>query len=73
MDSEKAGARIMEIIGRKDLARATTEHSYCAWLKGYCDHLIGLPSHVSSEQKLEVFLAAPAQTGCRGRQAKSSF
>lgn len=62
MNTEKAGARLTEIIRRKHLALAT-EHSYCAWLRRYCDYLRGLRFHLSSEQKLERFLTALSPKG----------
>ena len=72
MNTEKAVARLTEIIRRKHLALAT-EHSYCAWLRRYCDYLKGLPSHLSSEQKLERFLTAPAQKDVAASTSKSSL
>ena len=42
---------------RKHFALAT-ERSYSAWLRRYCDFIVKLPVHGSSEQKLEQFLTA---------------
>ncbi len=60
MNTEKALARLAEVIRRKHLALAT-ERSYCAWLGRYCDSLKWLPTHLSSEQKLKRFLNTLAQ------------
>src|SRR5437879_4992876 len=60
MNTEKAVARLTEVIRRKHLA-LDTERSYCAWLRRYCDNLKKLTAHLSSEQKLERFLNALAQ------------
>jgi hypothetical protein len=72
MNAEKAVARLAEIIRRKHLALAT-EHSYCAWLRRYCDYPKGLPSHLSSEQKLERFLTAPAQKDVAASTQNQAF
>jgi hypothetical protein len=50
MNTEKALARLAEVIRRKHLALAT-ERSYCAWFRRYYDNLKGFPAHMSSEQK----------------------
>jgi hypothetical protein len=65
-------ARITEIMRRKHPALAT-EHSYCAWLRRYCDYLKGLPSHLSSEQKLERFLTVLAQKGVAAGTQNQAF
>ena len=65
MNTEKAVARLTEVIRRKHLALAT-ERSYCAWLRRYCDNLKKFPTQLSSEQKLERFLNALAQENVAG-------
>jgi site-specific recombinase XerD len=72
MNIEKAVARLTEVIRRKHLALAT-ERSYCAWLRRYCDNLKRLPSHLSSEQKLERFLNALAQENVAASTQNQAF
>jgi hypothetical protein len=72
MNTEKALARLTEVIRRKHLALAT-ERSYCAWLRRYCDNLKGLPAHLSSEQKLERFLNALAQQNVAASTQNQAF
>jgi Phage integrase, N-terminal SAM-like domain len=72
MNAEKAVVRLTKVIRRKHLALAT-ERSYCAWLRRYCDHLKGLPAHLSSERKLELFLNAPAQKNVAARTQNQAF
>ena len=72
MNTGKAVARLTEIIRRKHLALAA-ERSYCAWLRQYCDYIKGLPSHLSSEQKLERFLTALAQKDVAASTQKQAF
>jgi integron integrase len=72
MNTEKAVARLTEVIRRKHLTLAT-ERSYCAWLRRYCDSLKGLPAHLSSEQKLERFLNALAQENVAASTQNQAF
>jgi hypothetical protein len=72
MNTEKAVARLSEVIRRKPLALAT-ERSYCAWLRRYCDNLKGLPAHLSSEQKLVRFLNALAQKNVAASTQNQAF
>jgi hypothetical protein len=60
MKTDEAVRRLTEVIMHKHLSLATGR-SYCAWLRRYCDYIKGLPSHLSSEQKLERFLTHPAK------------
>ena len=60
-------ARLTEIIA------LATEHSCCAWLRRYCDYIKGLPSHLSSEQKLERFLTALAQKDVAASTQNQAF
>jgi len=72
MNTEKALARLTEVIRRKHLALAT-ERSYCAWLRRYCDNLKGLTAHLSSQQKLERFLNALAQENVAASTQNQAF
>ena len=60
MNTEQAVQKLTEVIRRKHFA-LSTEHSYCAWLKRYCNYVRKLPVELSSEQKLERFLTALAK------------
>ena len=60
MNTDEAVRRLTEVVRRKHLALAT-EHTYCAWLRRYCDSLKGLPLHLPSEHKLERFLSVLAR------------
>src|SRR5258708_7384086 len=60
MNTDEAVRRLAEALRRKHPPIAT-ERTYCAWLSRDCEYLKGLPSHLSSEQKLERFLAALAK------------
>jgi site-specific recombinase XerD len=51
-----------DVIRRKHPA-PSTEQSYCAWLKRYCDYVAQFPSHLPSESKFECFLTAQAKNG----------
>lgn len=51
--------KLAQVIQRKHLAHST-KRSYCAWLRRYCNFVRTLPSHFSSEQKVERFLTALA-------------
>ena len=55
MNTEKAIEKMADVIRRKHFT-LSTEQCYCAWLSRYCDFIINLPAHISSEQKLERFL-----------------
>ena len=57
---------------RKHFALAT-ERSYCAWLKRYCDYVVKLPAHNSSEQKLEQFLTALAKDDVAASTQNQAF
>jgi hypothetical protein len=59
MNADEAVRRLGEVIRRKYVA-PTTERTYCAWLRRYCDFLKGLPLHLPSQHKLERFLTALA-------------
>ncbi len=58
MKTDQALQKMTDVIRRKHLAL-----SYCAWLRRYCDHLLKVPGHLTSEQKLERFLTALATEG----------
>ena len=60
MTTEKAIEKMTDVIRRKHLT-LSTERSYCAWLRQYCDFVYDIPAHISSEQKLERFLTALAK------------
>lgn len=60
MNTEQALARLSDVIRRKHFA-LSTKQSYCGWLKRFCAYVKKLPSHLSSEQKLERFLTALAR------------
>jgi hypothetical protein len=70
MNTGKAVARLTKIIRHLALAR---EHNYRTWLRGYCDYLKGLRSHLSSEQKLERFLSALAQKDVAASTQNQAF
>jgi hypothetical protein len=57
MNTEAAMARLSDVIRRKHFALSPGQ-SYCGWLKRYCAYVKKLPSHLSSEHKLERFLTA---------------
>ena len=61
-----------EVIRCKQLA-LSTERSYCAWLRRYCDYLLKLPGHLMSEQKLERFLTALATDGVAASTQNQAF
>ena len=62
MTTEQAIAKLSDVIRRKHLA-LSTEQSYCAWLRRFCDCVKTLPVSSSSELKLEQFLTGLANTG----------
>ena len=64
--------RTAGVIRRRHLV-LNTEQSYCAWLRRYCDYLKGLPSHLSSEQKLERFLTALAKDDVAASTQNQAF
>jgi hypothetical protein len=72
MNTDKAVRRLAEAVRRKHLALAT-ERTYWAWLRRYCDFLKGLPLHLPSQHKLERFMTALTQQGCRRRLLESSL
>src|SRR5712692_5485166 len=72
MNPDEAVRRLAEVLRRKHLALAT-ERTYCAWLRRYCDYLKGLPSHLSSEQKLERFLTHPAKKDVAASTQNQAF
>ena len=61
-----------EVIRLKHLA-LNTEHSYCAWLRRYCDHIKEFPAHLASEQKLERFLTALAKQDVAASTQNQAF
>ncbi len=72
MNTDEAIHRLTEVIRRKHLALATVR-SYRAWLRRYCDCLKGLPSHLSSEQKLERFLTDLAKKDIAASTQNQAF
>jgi site-specific recombinase XerD len=60
MNTDEAVRRLGEVIRRKYVA-LSTERTYCAWLRRYCDFLKGLPLHLPSQHKPERFLTVLAQ------------
>jgi integron integrase len=60
MTTDQALEKLTDVLRRKHLA-LSTERSYCAWLRRYCDYILELPVHLTSEQKLERFLTAMAK------------
>ena len=61
-----------EVIRRRHLA-ISTERSYCAWLRRYCDYVKKLPTHLSSEQKLDRFLTALAEENVAASTQNQAF
>ena len=72
MNSKAALEKLTEVVRRKHFALAT-ERSYCAWLRRYCDFMVKLPAHNSSEQKLERFLTALAQDNVAASTQNQAF
>jgi len=61
-----------DVIRRKHFA-LSTEQCYCGWLRRYCDYLVKLPVHLSSEQKLERFLTALAKDDVAASTQNQAF
>ena len=72
VNAEKALQRVTDVMRRKHLALAT-ERSYRAWLQRYCDCVVKLPAHWSSEQKLEHFLTALAKDDVAASTQNQAF
>jgi len=72
MRTYEAVQRLTAILRRKHLA-LSTEQSYCAWLKRYCDHVRTLPAGLPSEQKLERFLTTLARQGVAASTQNQAF
>lgn len=72
MKTDQAVHKMTEVLRRKHLA-LSTERSYCAWLRRYCDHLLKVPGHLTSEQKLERFLTALAAEGVAASTQNQAF
>ena len=72
MKTDQAVHKMTEVIRRKHLARST-ERSYRAWLRRYCDYLLKVPGHLTSEQKLERFLTALATEGVAASTQNQAF
>ena len=72
MNTEQAVERMTDAIRRKHFA-LNTEHSYCAWLKRYCDYVKKLPALMPSEQKLERFLTELARNDVAASTQNQAF
>ena len=72
MKTEQALEKLTDIIRRKHLA-LSTEQCYRAWLRRYCDCLLTIPGHLTSEQKLEQFLTALAREGVAASTQNQAF
>ena len=72
MKTEQTLEKMMEVIRRKYLA-LSTEQYYCAWLRRYCDCLLKIPDHPTSEQELERFLTALVQEGVAASTQNQAF
>jgi site-specific recombinase XerD len=72
MKTDEAVRRLGEIVRRKHLA-LSTERTYGAWLRRYCDFLTGLPLHLPSEHKLERFLTVLAQQNVAASTQNQAF
>ena len=72
MNPDKAVQKLADIIRRKHFA-LSTEQSYCAWLRRFCDFVVKLPAHWSSEQKLEHFLTALAKDDVAASTQNQAF
>src|ERR1051325_802368 len=72
MKCNEARRKLMEVIQRKHLAHSTGR-SYGAWLGRYCDFVKTLPSHISSEQKVERFLTVLAQKDVAASTQNQAF
>ena len=72
MKTDQALQKMTDVIRRKHLA-LSTERSYRAWLRRYCDYLLKVPGHLTSEQKLERFLTALATDGVAASTQNQAF
>ena len=72
MKTEQALQRMTDVIRRKHFA-LSTEQSYCAWLKRYCDYVKKLPALMPSEQKLERFLTELARNDVAASTQNQAF
>ncbi|HEX4122210.1 MAG TPA: phage integrase N-terminal SAM-like domain-containing protein [Verrucomicrobiae bacterium] len=72
MNTNEAVRRLTEVIRRKHLALAT-ERTYCAWLRRYCDFIMGLPLPLPSEHKLERFLTVLAKKDVAASTQNQAF
>ncbi len=72
MNTDQAVNKLRDVIRRKHLALAT-EHSYCAWLRRYCDFIKSLAADLPSEQKLERFLTALAKQDIAASTQNQAF
>ena len=72
MKTEQALQRMSDVIRRKHFA-LSTEQSYCAWLKRYCDYVKKLPALMPSEQKLERFLTELARNDAAASTQNQAF
>ena len=72
MNTAQALQKLTGVIRRKHFA-LNTEHTYCAWLKRYCNYLGKLPAHLPSEQKLERFLTALAKEDVAASTQNQAF
>lgn len=72
MTTEQAVQTMSDVLRRKHFA-LSTERSYIAWLRRYCDFIKTLPSHLGSEQKLERFLTALAKKDVAASTQNQAF
>ena len=63
---------ITDVMRRKQLALAT-EQNYRDCLKRYCEFVVKLPAHLSSEQKMERFLTALVGEDVAARTQNQAF
>ena len=61
-----------DVIRRKHFTLGT-EQCYCGWLRRYCDFIVKLPGHISSEQKLERFLTELARKDISASTQNQAF
>jgi len=69
---DEAVRRLTEVVRRKHPALAT-ERNYCAWLRRYCECLIGLPLHWPGEHILERFLTVLVQKDAAANTQNQAF
>ena len=72
MTTPEALRKLTDVLRRKHFA-LSTERSYVAWLRRYCDFIKTLPSHLASERKLEQFLTALAREGVSASTQNQAF